>query len=224
MTVDNPKYKNQGIHVMAAIFTVEKGITKILLIQRKNEPFYGMWALPGGALYNDEDLEEGINRELLEKTGLMIPSLKLCNVFGKVDRSPCMRMVGVSYLGVIDQKSVKLLTDTLKTSNAGWFSIHDIPPLAYDHTDIIKDALEKLKEEIVESDILKGLFPDRFTFPELQKVYEAILGKELDRRNFRKKLLSLDLIEDTLETGTFAGKRPAKLYRFKKKTNRKKIF
>lgn len=223
MTIDNPKYKNQGIHVMASIFTVEKGITKILLVQRKNKPFYGMWALPGGALYNDEDLEEGMKRELLEKTGLTIPNLKLCNVFGKVDRSPVMRMVGISYLGVMDQKRVKLLTDTIKTSNADWFSIDDIPPLAYDHIDIIKDALENLKEQIVESDILKGLFPDKFTLPEIQKVYEAILEREFDRRNFRKKLLSLNLIEDTLETSTFIGKRPAKLYRFKKKINKKKI-
>lgn len=223
MTIDNPKYKNQGIHVMAAIFTVDKGITKILLVQRKNEPFYGMWALPGGALYNDEDLGSGMNRELFEKTGLTIPNLKLCNVFGKVDRSPCMRMVGVSYLGVIDQKSVKLLTDTIKTSNADWFPIDEIPSLAYDHIEIIKDALEKLREQIVESDILKGLFPDKFTFPEIQMVYEAILETKYDRRNFRKKLLSLDLIEDTLETSTFVGKRPAKLYRFKDQINKKRI-
>ena len=224
MTIENPKYKNQGIHVMSAIFTVEKGITKILLVQRKNEPFYGMWALPGGALYNDEDLEDGMKRELLEKTGIDIPNLILCNVFGKVNRSPCMRMVGVSYLGVIDQRSVKILTDTMKTSNADWFPINEIPSLAYDHVEIIKDALEKLKDKIVESDILKGLFPNQFTLPEIQKVYEAVLETTYDRRNFRKKLLSLDLIEETEETSPFMGKRPAKLYRFKDKIIKKKIF
>lgn len=223
METNNPKYKGQGIHVMAAIFTVDHGITKVLLVERRNEPFYGMWALPGGALYNDESIEDGMNRELLEKTGLTVPNLRLCNVFGRVDRSPCMRMVGVSYLGVIDRFKVQLLTSTLKTSNADWFSIEDIPPLAYDHEEILKDALEKLKENIVESDLLETLFPKEFTLPEVQKVYESILGVTYDRRNFRKKMLSLDLIEDTNQTAKFEGKKPAKLYRFKKGRKQKRI-
>lgn len=223
METNNPKYKGQGIHVMAAIFTVDHGITKVLLVERRNEPFYGMWALPGGALYNDESIEDGMNRELLEKTGLTVPNLRLCNVFGRVDRSPCMRMVGVSYLGVIDRFKVQLLTSTLKTSNADWFSIEDIPPLAYDHEEILTDALEKLKENIVESDLLETLFPKEFTLPEVQKVYESILGVTYDRRNFRKKMLSLDLIEDTNKTAKFEGKKPAKLYRFKKGRKQKRI-
>lgn len=224
METKNPKYKGQGVHVMAAIFTVDRGITKILLVERKNEPFYGMWSLPGGALYNDEDLDDGMKREIFEKTGLVVPNLRQCGVFGKVDRSPCMRMIGISYFGVIDRFKVELLTSTLKTSNAGWFAINQIPPLAYDHEEIIKDALEKLKESIVESDILEALFPKEFTLPEIQKVYESILGINYDRRNFRKKMLSLDLIEDTLETAKFEGKKPAKLYRFKKGKRNKKIF
>lgn len=223
MEINNPKYQGQGIHVMASIFTVEKGITKILLIQRKNNPFYGMWALPGGALYNDENLDDGMRRELLEKTGLTIPNLQLCNVFGRVDRSPCMRMVGISYLGVIDQSKVEVVKETLKTSNADWFRIDSLPPLAYDHLEIIQDSLAKLKERIVDSDILEGLFTQKFTLPEIQKVYEAILDKSFDRRNFRKKLLSLDIIEDTSESAVFAGNKPAKLYRFKKIKNNKKV-
>lgn len=223
METNNPKYKGQGIHVMAAIFTVDHGVTKVLLVERRNEPFYGMWALPGGALYNDESIEDGMSRELLEKTGLTVPNLRLCNVFGRVDRSPCMRMVGVSYLGVIDRFKVQLLTSTLKTSNADWFSIENIPPLAYDHEEILKDALEKLKENIVESDLLETLFPKEFTLPEVQKVYESILGVTYDRRNFRKKMLSLDLIEDTNKTAKFEGKKPAKLYRFKKGRKQKRI-
>lgn len=224
MEINNPKYKKQGIHVMAAVFTVDHGITKILLVERKNEPFYGMWSLPGGALYNDEDLEDGMKRELLEKTGLVIPNLKQCSVFGKVHRSPCMRMIGISYFGVIDRFKVELLTSTLKTSNAGWFAINQIPPLAYDHEEIIQDALEKLKESIVESDILEILFPKEFTLPEIQKVYESILGITYDRRNFRKRMLSLELIEDTGETAKFGGKKPAKLYRFRKEKKKKRIF
>lgn len=221
METNNPKYKGQGIHVMSSIFTVERGIAKILLIQRKNNPFYGMWALPGGALYNDENLEDAVMRELFEKTGLEISKLQLCNVFGDVNRSPSMRMVGISYLGVVDQAKVNLIKETLKTSNADWFRIDNLPKLAYDHKEIIEDALEKLKVKIIDSNILEDLFPEKFTLPELQKAYEAILNKNFDRRNFRKKLLSLDIIEDINETATFEGKKPAKLYRFKKnKTNK----
>ena len=145
MEVNNPLYKNQGIHAISAIFTVEKGITKVLLIQRKNKPFEGMWALVGGALHNNEDLTDCAIREIKEKTGIDNIELSLCNVFGKVDRSPVMRMVAVSYLGVIDSNRVKFLKETLKTSNADWFSIDNIPSLAYDHNEILKDALEKLK-------------------------------------------------------------------------------
>lgn len=216
MEVNNPKYKKQGVHVVSCIFTVEKGVVRVLLIKRKNEPYKDMWGLVGGALYNDEDLEDGLKREVFEKTGIEDIELKLCNVFGRVDRSPVMRMVGISYLGVLDSNRVRILKDTMKTSDADWVEIDKIPSLAYDHNEILTDALEKLKVEILRSDILKSLFPDGFTFPEIQKTYESILKRTFDRRNFRKKLLSLDLIEDTQKEVTFEGRKPAKLYRFKK--------
>lgn len=216
MEVNNPKYKKQGVHVVSCIFTVEKGVVRVLLIKRKNEPYKDMWGLVGGALYNDEDLEDGLKREVFEKTGIQDIELKLCNVFGRVDRSPVMRMVGISYLGVLDSNRVRILKDTMKTSDADWVEIDKIPSLAYDHNEILTDALEKLKVEILRSDILKSLFPDGFTFPEIQKTYESILKRTFDRRNFRKKLLSLDLIEDTQKEVTFEGRKPAKLYRFKK--------
>jgi 8-oxo-dGTP diphosphatase len=225
MEINNPLYRNQGIHLMASIFTVEKGITKVLLIKRKNEPFKDCWGLVGGALYNNEDIEDGIRREILEKTGITDIELSLCNVFGKFNRSPVMRMVAISYFGVIDCKKVKILNETLKTSNADWFAINNIPiDLAYDHNEIINDALMKLKEKIVESDLLKVLFPDGFTMPEIQKVYESILESNFDRRNFRKKLLSLDLIIDTNKQRLFEGKKPAKLYKFKNKKGNKNVF
>ena len=97
MEVKNPKYAHQGIHVIASIFTIEKGKLKILLVKRKNNPYQGHWALTGGALYNDEDLEDGLNREIYEKTGLEHIEVKLANVFGKKNRSPVMRMVAVTY-------------------------------------------------------------------------------------------------------------------------------
>ena len=222
MEVKNPLYQNQGIHVIASIFTVEKGIVKVLLIRRTNEPFKDRWALPGGALYNNENIIDGLNRELKEKTGITNINLELCNVFGDVNRSKLMRMVGISYLGVIDSERVGILRKTQKTSDADWFTINNIPNLAYDHNEIIKDSLEKLKSSILNSDILKTLFPNGFTIPELQKTYEAILNKTFDRRNFRRKLLNLDLIYDTNKEINFEGKKKAKLYKFKE--NNKNVF
>ncbi len=222
MEVKNPLYQNQGIHVIASIFTVEKGIVKVLLIRRTNEPFKDRWALPGGALYNNENIIDGLNRELKEKTGITNINLELCNVFGDVNRSKLMRMVGISYLGVIDSERVGILRKTQKTSDADWFTINNIPNLAYDHNEIIKASLEKLKSSILNSDILKTLFPNGFTIPELQKTYEAILNKTFDRRNFRRKLLNLDLIYDTNKEINFEGKKKAKLYKFKE--NNKNVF
>ena len=216
MEVKNPLYKNQGIHVIASIFTVEKGVVKVLLIKRTNEPFKDKWALPGGALYNNEDIIDGMKRELNEKTGISNINLELCNVFGNVNRSNLMRMVGISYLGVIDSAKVKVLKETQKTSNADWFKIDDIPDLAYDHNEIIKDSLEKLKISILNSDILNTLFPDGFTIPELHKTYENILNKTFDRRNFRRKLLNIGLIYDTNKEINFMGNKKAKLYKFNK--------
>lgn len=215
MEVKNPLYKNQGIHVIASIFTVEKGITKVLLIKRKNEPFKDMWALVGGALYNNEELENGLNREIEEKTGIKNINLSLSNVFGDIKRSPVMRMVAISYIGLIDNEKVKILKETNKTSNCDWVPIDKIPELAYDHNKILEKSIDSLREKIINTDILKSLFPNGFTIPEIQKTYELILNQKFDRRNFRRKLLSLNLIEDTNKEIKFEGKKPAKLYKFK---------
>lgn len=224
MKKNNALYKNQGIHVITAIFTVEFGITKVLLVKRKNEPYKGDWILTGGALYNNEDLEDGAKREIFEKSGITDISIEQFKAFGKVDRSPVMRMVAIAYIGVIDSSRVKIIRETNNTSNADWFPIDKIPGLGFDHEEILKEALLYLQSKIVTTDILKALFPNEFTIPEIQKTYEAILNKRFDRRNFRKKLLSLDLIEDTNKTGKFEGKKPAKLYKFKDTIESKKVF
>lgn len=215
MEKNNPLYKNQGIHVIASIFTVEKGVTKVLLIRRKNEPYKAKWALVGGALYNNENLEDGLKREIFEKTGIENIDLILSNVFGNLNRSNIMRMVGISYIGIIDSEKVKYLKETTKTIDADWFNINSLPDLAYDHNEIVNDALEKLKNCITSTDILNSIFPTGFTMPELQKTYETILNCKLDRRNFRRKILNIGIIEDTGKEVKFEGKKPAKLYRFK---------
>lgn len=215
MEVNNPLYKKQGIHVISAIFTVEKGITKVLLIKRKNNPYKDMWALVGGALYNNEEIEQGMKREIYEKSGISDINLYFSGIFSKVNRSPVMRMIAISYIGVIDSERVNILKDTMKTSNADWVPINNIPKLAYDHNEILIKALETLQEKIDNTDILKALFPYGFTIPEIHKTYEAILNKIIDRRNFRKKLLSNKLIIETNATTKFEGNKPANIYRFK---------
>lgn len=224
MEVYNSLYKNQGVHLIISIFTVDNGVTKVLLVKRKNEPYKGSWALVGGALYNNEDLIDGMHREIFEKTGIKNIDIYFSNIFGKVDRSPVMRMVATSFIGVIDHEKVSILTETLNTSNADWFAIDNIPSLAYDHNEILQDGLKFLKEKIISTDILKALFPNGFTMPEIQKTYESILGKTFDRRNFRKKLLSLDLIVDTGKTKIFEGTKPAKIYKFNEKSSVKNVF
>lgn len=223
MEKSNKLYKNIGIHVINSIFTVEKGNVKVLLVKRTNEPYKGMWALPSGALYNNELLESGSLRELNEKTGINNIDLIYSDIFDRIDRSEIMRMIGVSYIGVIDTKKALLNKETSKTSNADWFLINEIPSLAYDHNEIIKSTLNNLKSLILGTNILKGFFPNEFTIPELQKVYEAILNKKFDRRNFRKKLINLDLIKDTNKEVKFEGKRPAKLYKFNERIKNKNI-
>lgn len=224
MKKNNPLYKNQGIHVISSIFTVNKGEVKILLINRTNKPYKGYWALPSGALYNNELLKDGAERELKEKTGLTNVDLEFISIFDGLKRSKIMRMFGASFIGIVDSSKINIINKTSKTSNADWFKIDTIPNLAYDHNEIILKSLEALKEKIVSTNILKSLFPDGFTMPELQKVYETILNKSFDRRNFRKKLISLDLIEDTNKKVIFEGKKPAKLYKFKDKIVNKNVF
>ncbi len=224
MEVKNPLYKNQGIHVISAIFTVEKGITKVLLIKRNNEPFKDMWALVGGALYNNETLDHGIKREIKEKIGINIKSIEMFDIFSKIDRSPVMRMIAVGYIGIVDSSKVEVVKKTVKTSDADWVPIDKIGKLAYDHNEIINKGIEVLKQKIINTDILKSLYPEGFTLPEIQKTYEAILNKELDRRNFRKKMLSLDLIYDTGLSKKFEGTKPAKIYKFKENRESKNVF
>ena len=224
MEIKNPLYQNQGIHVIASIFTIDKGIAKVLLIKRNNEPYNGMWALVGGALYNNETVTEGMEREIKEKIGIKVNNLEFCEIFSNPGRSPIMRMVAIAHIGIVDIDKVNILKETLKTTDADWFPINKIGELAYDHNEVLKKCIETLKDRIINSDILKGLYPEGFTIPEIQTVYEAILEQKFDRRNFRKKLINTKLIYDTNKTKTFKGSKPAKLYKFVDGIQNKNVF
>ena len=223
MQVNNSLYKNIGIHVICSIFTVDKGVVKVLLIKRKNEPYKDKWALVGGGLYNNETIEEAMNREIYEKTGLKDVKIYFSNIESTVDRSPLKRMIAINFIGVIDIKR-SVLKDTTKTSNCDWFELEMVKCLAYDHDKILSEARKNLKKLIASSNVLKELFPNGFTLPELQKAYETILEKKLDRRNFRKKIINLGLIKETNKTEVFEGKKPAKKYEFNNVIEEKDIF
>lgn len=226
MRVDNKLYKNQGIHVISSIFTIENGITKVLLIKRKNNPYKDKWALVGGALYNNETIIEGMQREIFEKTGLKDVSLYQYGVFDEIGKTPSidMRMIAVGYLGLIDSSKVDILKESTNTKDYDWVDISLVPDLAFTHNEMLNDAIEKLKELIINSDILKVLLPKEFTMPELQKIFEGILSKTYDRRNFRKKILSLGIVDDINKEISINGNKPSKLYRFKQKLEKKRLF
>lgn len=217
MNVNDPRYDNQGLHVVLALFTVDNGKFKVLLIKRKNEPFKNKWIMVGGCAYNTETGEEAMKRELYEKARLENIDFEMFDVFTNPNRCALKRMIAIAYIGVSDRKIIEKFEQTEKASEAAWFTIDTVPELGYDHNEILGKAIEKLKEKIFTSNIIKKLYPDTFTLPELQKTYETILGRTLDRRNFRKKLLTEKII---LETNEFAKKentKPSKLYRFSDK-------
>ena len=189
MNIKNPLYKNQGIHVLSTIFTIEKGRVKVLLIKRSNEPYKDYWALVGGAVYNNETLDNAMLREIKEKTYIDNINIYKANIFDKVDRSPLLRMLCISYIGIVDSKKVNI---------------------------------KKITDMIVKTNILKNFYSGTFTIPELQKTYEIILEKKLDRRNFRKKILNL--LEGVNKEIRFDGSKPALLYRFKDNIKIENVF
>lgn len=206
---------NNYLETLISIFTIDKGELKVLLMRKKTEPYKGYWILPGNVLRNDETLEDNVTDAVLDKTGLLNVYIEQCYTFSNIDRDPDGRVIATSFVGLVDSKSVEIKREERPEFETGWFSIDELPKLGYDHEVVINRNIEYLKKKIVNSNVLKSLFPSDFTLPELQHVYEQILGKELDRRNFRKKFIGLDLIEDTLEKNIGFNGRPAKLYRFK---------
>lgn len=207
------RYINQ-IEVLISLFTIDNGKLKVLLIRKENDPFKGYWMLPSNLLMTSETIEECAKETILEFSGIEDIYLKQCNIFSKIDRLPNDRILGNSLIGLVDKETL-LLKKKKTFFEDVWFPIEEIPKMVYDHGDILKDAINYLKSILNNPDILKKLFPSDFTMPELQIVYEQILGKKLDRRNFRKKMLMIDLLEETGDKNNNKMGRPAKMYRFK---------
>lgn len=205
-------YPRPALTVDCAVFGFDAGGLQVLLIRRALEPFAGAWALPGGFVHMHEDLDEAARRELLEETHLEDVFLEQLSTFGKPGRDPRGRVVSVAYYALVRPDQHPATGDS-DASEAAWHPVDEIPPLAFDHAEILRAALERLRSKIRYQPVGFKLLPKRFTLTQLQELYEAILGRRIDKRNFRKKLLAFDFLVPT-DGFTAGAHRPARLHRF----------
>ncbi len=203
-----------NIEALVSIFTIIDGKFKILLFRKKKDPYKGYWILPSDLLGKENTLEEVVEECISTKVGLSNLDYDQVAAFSELDRNPSKRIVGVAFFSIVDSTTIEL-SGVETDEGMQWFDIDNLPKIGYDHQQIIKNTVEALKSKINHSLALKKLFPSDFTLPEIQKIYEQILGIELDRRNFRKKFVKADLIEETGDKVTGMNGRPATLYRFK---------
>ena len=211
-------YPHPAVTVDIVVFTIEGDGLKVLLVQRGQPPFEGKWALPGGFVEPDESLKRAAWRELKEETGVNAGFLEQLGAFGHPDRDPRERVITVAYYALIprDRLTLKASSDA---ADARFFSMSELPELAFDHDKILRRARERLRDRIDDAAIASQMMPDSFTLTELQRVFEHIRGKPIDKRNFRKKVKALDLFVPTGEQRRDGPHRPAKLYRANKITN-----
>ncbi|MDO8622756.1 MAG: NUDIX domain-containing protein [archaeon] len=210
------EFEKPSVTVDIVIFTIKDNELKVLLVKRGIEPFKEMWAIPGGFIKMEESLEESAKRELSEETGVRDVYLEQLYTFGDVNRDPRGRVITVSYFALIKPEGLKLKAST-DASEAKWFSVYNIPNLAFDHKKILDYALKRLKWKFEYTTIVFSILPQKFTLTHLQNVYEIIFNKKIDKRNFRKKILLLDILKTTKEIEKDVSHRPPKLYSFKGK-------
>lgn len=211
---DAGRYFRPSVTVDVVIFTVQERDLKVLLVSRARWPFAGRWALPGGFVQEDEGLDQAAERELREETGVDNVYLEQLQTFGDPGRDPRTRVITVAYYALVSSQELALHPDT-DAEAAGWWSIYKLPALAFDHDRIVATALARLRKRILGTNVAFQLMPEKFTLTALQATYEVILNRQLDKRNFRKKILSSEVLEETGETWMEGRHRPARLYRFR---------
>ena len=208
--------QNIAVTVDAVVFGYERPASiSVLLIQRKNPPFQGGWALPGGFVEDKESLETAVERELWEETGVRINYLEQLYTFGKPGRDPRQRIVSVAYFGLVKPKAYHIVAAT-DAKAVQWFPMDDLPPLAFDHDEIIAMAINRLRAKVTYEPIGFELLEEKFPFSDLENLYTTLLGRPIDRRNFRKKIMSLKVVEELKEKRSLGPGRPASLFRFNK--------
>lgn len=214
------EYPRPALTVDCVVFGLDEHDLKVLLIQRQSEPFAHAWAFPGGFVHMDETCEQAALRELAEETGITQVYLEQLYTFSDIGRDPRGRVVTVAYyaLAKLSDHRIRAATDA---ENVAWFAIDNPPKLAFDHDRILDAALQRLRGKVRYAPIGFELLPPRFTLSQLQRLYEIILVKELDKRNFRKKILSMGLLIETDEHETGVAHRAARLYRFDRRAYRK---
>lgn len=200
------------VTVDIAIFTLKTGALEVLLVKRGVPPFEGQFAIPGGFVREDEGLEEAAMRELYEETGVRNVFLEQLYTFGDPRRDPRGRVITVAYYALISSETLSLMAGA-DAAEARWFPADTLPPLAFDHQKILDYALERLRNKLEYTTVGFQLLPPKFTLSELQKVYEAILGKRLDKRNFRRKIALLGILRPLGEKRQ-TGRKPAQLFQF----------
>lgn len=210
---DVTQYERPSVTVDIIIFTIVENDLKVLLVKRDVEPYRGYWAIPGGFVKMDESLEAAAVRELEEETGVRDVYLEQLYTFGDPNRDPRTRVITVAYFALIPADGLRLEARS-DAREAQWFSMYALPELAFDHTRILEYALTRLRNKLPYTNVAFRLLPEQFTLTELQRVYEIILHKELDKRNFRKKILESGLVRPIGATKREGRHRPAGLYEF----------
>jgi len=209
------EYPRPLVTVDCVIFGLDKSsLLKVLLIQRKNDPFKGLWALPGGFVEMEEPLEQAALRELEEETGVTNVFVEQLYTFGTPDRDPRGRVISVAYYALVNlgEHPVKAASDA---RHVRWFHVVDLPPLAFDHERILEAAIKRLRAKVRYQPIGFELLPEKFTLTQLQQLYETILGVEepLNKRNFRTRILRMGVLKEVGKQEGVAH-RPARLYTF----------
>lgn len=210
------KYARPAVTVDCVVFGLDENDLKVLLIQRDQAPFAGRWALPGGFVEIDESLDVAALRELREETGVDKVFLEQLYTFGSVQRDPRDRVISVAYYALVklSDHRVQAATDA---RDAAWFLLDELPPLAFDHQQIVETAHARVRAKVRYQPIGFELLPSKFTLRQLQQLYECVLDRPLDKRNFRKKILGMKLLEELDEVEFDVAHRAARLYRFDRK-------
>ena len=207
------RYPHPAVTVDCAVFALDGDKLKVLLVRRDRDPYAGSWALPGGFVRVDEGLEAAARRELEEETGVKALFVEQLGAFGEPGRDPRERVITVAWWAVVRffEREARAASDARE---AAWFAVDALPELAFDHDEILRAALARLRDTARREPLVLEFLPIKFTLTQLQRFYEIVLGETVDKRNFRKKALSWGLLEELAEREADVAHRVTRLYAF----------